>query len=88
MLSNQDEAACILPIQEFALVHINLLCDAPHPNTEGIPETAANGDLVEHADLLKGRPLWCLFPVTSLVLELPAKQRLVLESPASAWIPL
>lgn len=34
-------------------------------------------------------PFLCLlFPLTSLVLELPAEQRLVLESPASAWIPL
>lgn len=32
--------------------------------------------------------LCLLFPLTSLVLELPAKQRLVLETPASAWIPL
>jgi len=38
-------------MEQFALVQINLLCDVPHPNTQGITETAANGDLVEHVGL-------------------------------------
>lgn len=64
-LSSWDKALCILLIQEFVLVQINLR-NAPHPDTEGI--TQRNSSKWWSC---MGRPLLCLFPFTYLVLELP-----------------
>lgn len=68
VLSSWDKALCILLIQEFVLVQINL-CHASHPDTEVITERNSSKWWS-----CMGRPLLCLFPFISLVLELPAKQ--------------